>query len=38
MVAIPSIQELTWADVREEVKKADKTLANIIDKISPDKN
>ncbi|MCE3238745.1 MAG: hypothetical protein K0R24_1726 [Gammaproteobacteria bacterium] len=38
MVVTPFIQQLTWADVREEVKKTDRALTKIIDKISPNKN
>ncbi len=38
MAAISLIQQLTWADAREDVKKADQALARIIDKISPNKN
>lgn len=33
----PSIEELTWSDVRDEVASASKELVNIIDDISPTK-
>jgi hypothetical protein len=35
---IPLIQQLTWADAREDVTKVDRALGEIIDKISPNKN
>ena len=38
MIATPFIQQLTWAEAREDVKRADQALAKIIDEISPDKN
>jgi hypothetical protein len=38
MVVPPLIQQLTWAEAREDVKKVDEVLVKIIDKISPNKN
>src|SRR5579871_3844189 len=38
MVPTPLIQQLTWPEAREHVKQSNKSLAEIIDKISPNRN